>query len=223
MSGTRITSVGRRPCPGEGSARELLGQRDGIPLYLKLASLFREKIRCGQWPKHSQLPTLLALRDEYGTARETVRQAGCRHGTLGQRRQRAGDVKGHTLYVRVAPDIAPRLFGETEVDQFDRPEFPRQLVKRHVGDHPGTEDHGPFPPLRHPGGAGDDGAGTFQMRLPRGATSAVARLGGDQFLEVAHTPVGLRARRRQIGESFQEHGRLISHLHPVETPGAATR
>ena len=75
MSGARITSGGRCPRPGEGSARELLGQRDGIPLYLKLASLFREKIRCGQWPTHSQLPTLLALRDEYGTARETVRQA----------------------------------------------------------------------------------------------------------------------------------------------------
>ena len=75
MSGTRTTGVGHCPRPEEGSARELLRQRDGIPLYLKLASLFREKIRCGDWPIHSQLPTLPALRDEYGLARETVRQA----------------------------------------------------------------------------------------------------------------------------------------------------
>jgi GntR family transcriptional regulator len=75
LSGTRTTGVGHCPRPEEGSARELLRQRDGIPLYLKLASLFREKIRCGDWPIHSQLPTLPALRDEYGLARETVRQA----------------------------------------------------------------------------------------------------------------------------------------------------
>jgi len=73
LTGTRTNGSG--PRPKEGPATELLRQRDGIPLYLKLASLFREKIRRGQWPTHSQLPTLPALRDEYGLARETVRQA----------------------------------------------------------------------------------------------------------------------------------------------------
>jgi len=52
-----------------------LRQRDGMPLYLKLVSLFREKIRRGQWPAHSQVPILPDLQDEYGMARDTVRKA----------------------------------------------------------------------------------------------------------------------------------------------------
>lgn len=75
MSGARTTGAKSAPRADEDPTRDLLRQRDGIPLYLKLASLFREKIRRGQWPAHSQLPTLPVLRDEYGMARETVRQA----------------------------------------------------------------------------------------------------------------------------------------------------
>ena len=75
MTGAQAADPGSTSVPGDGSAGAPLRQRDGIPLYLKLASLFREKIRRGEWPAHSQLPTLPELRDEYGMARETVRQA----------------------------------------------------------------------------------------------------------------------------------------------------
>lgn len=70
MSGAQLNGAG-----GGGPDEDPLRRRDGMPLYLKLAGLFREKIRCGEWPAHSQLPTLPELRDEYGMARETVRQA----------------------------------------------------------------------------------------------------------------------------------------------------
>ncbi len=75
MSGGRPPGTGSVSRSAEGPIRDLLRQRDGIPLYLKLASLFREKIRRGQWPAQTQLPTLPVLCDEYGIARETVRQA----------------------------------------------------------------------------------------------------------------------------------------------------
>jgi GntR family transcriptional regulator len=48
---------------------------DGIPIYIKLASLFRDMIRRGEWPIGSQIPPLPALQDAYGVARATARQA----------------------------------------------------------------------------------------------------------------------------------------------------
>lgn len=50
-------------------------QDDGIPLYVKLASLFRDIIGQGEWPVGSQIPPLPALQESYGVARATVRQA----------------------------------------------------------------------------------------------------------------------------------------------------
>ncbi len=70
-----MTGEGSASAPEGGAAEVPTRQRDGIPLYIKLASLFREKIRRGKWPTLSQLPTLPVLRDEYGVARETIRQA----------------------------------------------------------------------------------------------------------------------------------------------------
>lgn len=50
-------------------------QDDGIPLYLKLASLFRDMIDQGEWETGEQIPPLPALQEAYGVARATVRQA----------------------------------------------------------------------------------------------------------------------------------------------------
>ncbi|MEO3387923.1 GntR family transcriptional regulator [Mesorhizobium sp. CAU 1741] len=50
-------------------------QDDGIPLYVKLASLFRDLIGQGEWTIGAQIPPLPALQESYGVARATVRQA----------------------------------------------------------------------------------------------------------------------------------------------------
>jgi GntR family transcriptional regulator len=48
--------------------------RDGTPIYVQLAGLFRRRIESGVWPVGSQIPTLDALALEFGVARATVRQ-----------------------------------------------------------------------------------------------------------------------------------------------------
>jgi len=75
--GAKGSAKGRTQTKGIGagagsSARE---RRDGIPLYLKLASVLREKIARGDWQTGQQLPTLPELQSEYGLARSTIRQA----------------------------------------------------------------------------------------------------------------------------------------------------
>jgi len=81
--GAKGSAKGRTQTKGIGtgagsSARE---RRDGIPLYLKLASVLREKIARGDWQAGQQLPTLPELQSEYGLARSTIRQAlGVLHG-----------------------------------------------------------------------------------------------------------------------------------------------
>ena len=50
-------------------------QADGIPLYVKLASLFRHLIDQGEWEIGKQIPPLPVLQESYGVARATVRQA----------------------------------------------------------------------------------------------------------------------------------------------------
>lgn len=52
-----------------------LKQGDGIPLYVRLASLFRDRIVSGAWPVGKQIGTLPTLQAEYGVARATVQQA----------------------------------------------------------------------------------------------------------------------------------------------------
>lgn len=59
--------------PADG--RALLTPDDGIPLYLKLASIFRDRIRTGAWPLGRQIGTLPELQAQYGVARATVQQA----------------------------------------------------------------------------------------------------------------------------------------------------
>jgi len=54
--------------------RKTLSER-GVPLYVQIASLFRRRMRSGEWPVDSQLPTLDLLSEELGVARVTVRQA----------------------------------------------------------------------------------------------------------------------------------------------------
>lgn len=56
-------------------ARSRLDTGDGIPIYLKLASLFRDRIAGGAWPVGEQIGTLPELQAEYGVARATVQQA----------------------------------------------------------------------------------------------------------------------------------------------------
>lgn len=48
---------------------------DGIPLYVKLANLFRDKIARGDWSRGSQIGTLPKLQAQYGVARATLQQA----------------------------------------------------------------------------------------------------------------------------------------------------
>ncbi len=47
----------------------------GIPIYLKLASLFRDQIASGAWPIGHQIGTLPELQAEFGVARATIQQA----------------------------------------------------------------------------------------------------------------------------------------------------
>ncbi|WP_163849098.1 GntR family transcriptional regulator [Pseudooceanicola aestuarii] len=61
--------------PREGGAKGRLKPGDGIPLYLKLASLFRDQIAIGAWPVGTQIGTLPELQAQYGVARATVQQA----------------------------------------------------------------------------------------------------------------------------------------------------
>ena len=49
--------------------------RSQIPRYVQLADLFRQRIAKGHWACGQQLPSLLALIDEFDVARVTVRQA----------------------------------------------------------------------------------------------------------------------------------------------------
>ena len=48
--------------------------RDGTPIYVQLAGLFRRRIESGEWPVGAQIPTLDALALEFGVARATIRQ-----------------------------------------------------------------------------------------------------------------------------------------------------
>ncbi len=49
-------------------------RRDGTPIYVQLAGLFRRRIESGEWAVGEQIPTLDMLALEFGVARATVRQ-----------------------------------------------------------------------------------------------------------------------------------------------------
>lgn len=53
----------------------VLGRDDGIPLYLKVASLLRERILRAEVPRGCKLAPIPQLQAEYGVARSTIRQA----------------------------------------------------------------------------------------------------------------------------------------------------
>ncbi len=65
----------RTPRPQEAGDRARLDTSDGIPLYLKLASVFRDRIARGTWPVGQQIGTLPELQAEFGVARATIQQA----------------------------------------------------------------------------------------------------------------------------------------------------
>ena len=69
MPHTRPRTTGDRSDPGR------LKAGDGIPLYIRLASLFRDRIASGVWQVGHQIGTLPELQAEYGVARATVQQA----------------------------------------------------------------------------------------------------------------------------------------------------
>lgn len=100
-------------------------QDDGIPIYLKLASLFRDLIRRGEWPIGSQIPPLPALQDAYGVARATARQA---IGLL-QEEGFVSSQRGRGTYVlraHSAPQVNPQaqIDDELELD----PRFSIRLI-----------------------------------------------------------------------------------------------
>ena len=50
-------------------------QSPHTPLYGRIATLMRQRIRAGAWPSGGQIPTIEALMAEFGASRVTVRQA----------------------------------------------------------------------------------------------------------------------------------------------------
>ena len=56
------------------SASEVDLHRDGTPIYVQLAGLFRRRIENGEWAVGEQIPTLDMLALEFGVARATMRQ-----------------------------------------------------------------------------------------------------------------------------------------------------
>lgn len=75
MSAGRRSSMAVERKETHVARRNAFSQDDGIPLYVKLASLFRDLIGQGEWSIGEQIPPLPALQDSYGVARATVRQA----------------------------------------------------------------------------------------------------------------------------------------------------
>lgn len=74
-----------------------LRSEDGIPLYLKLASIFRDRIHSGAWPMGRRIGSLPELQAQYGVARATVQQAIrqlSRQGLLSSERGRGTFVTG---------------------------------------------------------------------------------------------------------------------------------
>lgn len=99
--------------------------RSQIPRYVQLADLFRQRIAKGYWASGQQLPSLVALVDEFDVARVTVRQAIDvlrREGLLAPEQGRGTFVTGQR-----APDRLLRVratFGElSEIYKGTRPEL----------------------------------------------------------------------------------------------------
>ena len=76
MAGRAAAPTGSAMASAEArTAPELDLHRDGTPIYVQLAGLFRRRIENGEWPMDRQIPTLDELAVEFGVARATVRQA----------------------------------------------------------------------------------------------------------------------------------------------------
>ncbi len=52
-----------------------LDNNSPVPLYRQLASIIRDSIECGEYPRDSQIPTETVLSQQYGISRITVRKA----------------------------------------------------------------------------------------------------------------------------------------------------
>ena len=100
------------------------GQNDGIPLYLKLASVLREKIKRGVWELGEQLPTLPELQSDYGVARATIRQA---FGIL-QKEGLISSARGRGTFVTFEPQ------SQVQIPTYDplglEPGFRIEILKR---------------------------------------------------------------------------------------------
>ncbi|MBV1897281.1 MAG: GntR family transcriptional regulator [Rhodobacteraceae bacterium] len=100
------------------------GQNDGIPLYLKLASILREKIKRGHWELGEQLPTLPELQADYGVARATIRQA---FGIL-QKEGLISSARGRGTFVTFEPQA------QVQIPTYDplglEPGFRIEILKR---------------------------------------------------------------------------------------------
>jgi len=67
----------RRASPGECEVSQILGKNDGegIPLYLQLRRIIRDKIITGEFKSDEQIPPEVEICREYGVSRITVRKA----------------------------------------------------------------------------------------------------------------------------------------------------
>jgi len=88
---------------------------DGIPLYVKLASVFRDLISRGEWTIDSQIPPLPNLQETYGVARTTVRQAI----SMLQNEGYLSSQRGRGTYVLRSPptrDLNPQAPGHDQLN-----------------------------------------------------------------------------------------------------------
>jgi len=120
-----------------GAARtSSLSQGDGIPLYVKLASVFRDLIAQGVWTVGAQIPPLPELQEAYGIARATVRQA---IGVL-QDEGYLSSQRGRGTYVLRAP---PSRDSNPQAPGHDQLTLDPRFSIRILGHGPATRSQGP--------------------------------------------------------------------------------
>lgn len=97
---------------------------DPLPLYARLASILRERIRASEWPPGSQLPTIDELRLSYQVAEITMRQAVrtlVNEGLLISRR-------GKGTFVNLQPRTAEPTPIDTAIEQFSALDLSHRIL-----------------------------------------------------------------------------------------------
>jgi GntR family transcriptional regulator len=133
------------------SVPELDLRRDGTPIYVQLAGLFRRRIENGEWPVDRQIPTLDELALEFGVARATVRQA------TGQLKQEGllARWRGRGTFVIHRPQREFRFeLGddwESVIDAYRGEGFATEILDSRAADAPPApaHDHGTLAPAYH--------------------------------------------------------------------------